>query len=349
MIDQNNQNNNQGKISLFDDDKSGIDGSFSVDFADAYEKEVNFSKKDVNETVLEQKMKQMSNVIFNPNDVSMSFLNDFEVMNKNDFFPQNYQNMPNMQNNNYQNINNFQNMNNMQNQKKLNFLEVRTLPKYTEKEYIKIKKNISGNLLTIQNYLLTLKVNYVQFDPNKKIGPLLPLTYCVENHYIFKPDNKLEMQNKYERLKNYIVNFRTIFGDGNCFYRAVMFRYIELLILYNEINTLKALTIDINKSFQSSEIKKRLRIGKDYLNPQLILQVMVTIIELMESRRIPDAHFALYKSFLFSKIFDYSIILYFRYILYVYIKQNEKKLYTESFPVLIGNLLPANFEKKRKI
>ena len=35
MIDQNNQNNNQGKISLFDDDKSGIDGSFSVDFADA--------------------------------------------------------------------------------------------------------------------------------------------------------------------------------------------------------------------------------------------------------------------------------------------------------------------------
>ena len=348
MIDQNNQNNNnnnnnEGKISLFDEEKSIIDESFSVDFADAYEKEINFGNKDVNETILEQKMKQMNNSILNPNDVSMSFLNDFEIMSKKDFSPQNFQNMPNMQNNN-----NFQNMNNIQNIKNQNFLEVRILPKFTEKEYIKIKKNVSGNLLTIQNYLLNLRMNYIQFDPNKKIGPLLPLTYCIENHYIFKPDKKIEMQNKYEKLKNYIFNFRTIFGDGNCFYRAVMFRYIELLILYNEINTLKALTIDINKSFQSSEIKKRLKIGRDYLNPQLIIQVMVTIIELMESKRIPDAHMALYKSFLFSKIFDYSIILYFRYILYIYIKQNEKKLYTESFPVLIGNLLAVNYEKNGK-
>ena len=36
-----------------------------------------------------------------------------------------------------------------------------------------------------------------------------------------------------------------------------MFRYVELLILNNQINALKTLTIDIHKSFQSSEIKKR--------------------------------------------------------------------------------------------
>ena len=57
MIDQNSQTSNQDKICLFDDDKSIIDESFSVDFADAYEKEINFAGKNVNETILEQKMK----------------------------------------------------------------------------------------------------------------------------------------------------------------------------------------------------------------------------------------------------------------------------------------------------
>ena len=192
--DKNNQNNNQKKISIFDDDKSIIDESFSVDFADAYEKEVNFANKDVNETVLEQKMKQMnnSNIIQNPNDVSMSFLNDFEIMSRNDFLPQNVQNMPNVQNMNFQNNQNFQNSN----KKKHNFLEVRNLPKFTEKEYIKIKKSVSGNLLTIQNYLINLNMNYIQLDPNKKIGPLMPLTYNIENQYLFNPQYRNEMQNK---------------------------------------------------------------------------------------------------------------------------------------------------------
>ena len=192
--DKNNQNNNQKKISIFDDDKSIIDESFSVDFADAYEKEVNFANKDVNETVLEQKMKQMnnSNIIQNPNDVSMSFLNDFEIMSRKDFLPQNVQNMPNMQNMNFQNNQNFQNSN----KKKHNFLEVRNLPKFTEKEYIKIKKSVSGNLLTIQNYLINLNMNYIQLDPNKKIGSLMPLTYNIENQYLFNPQYRNEMQNK---------------------------------------------------------------------------------------------------------------------------------------------------------
>ena len=58
---------------------------------------------------------------------------------------------------------------------------------------------------------------------------------------------------------------RTIFGDGNCFFRAAMFRYIELLILYRRIDILKSITVDIYKSFSSKEIKKRLSIGNDVL------------------------------------------------------------------------------------
>jgi len=71
---------------------------------------------------------------------------------------------------------------------------------------------------------------------------------------------------------------------------------------------------------------------------------MITILELVQNNRIPEAHLAFYKALLFSKIFDYSLILYLRYIIYTYIKENENKLYLESFPVLIGNLLPAEYE-----
>ena len=184
-----------------------------------------------------------------------------------------------------------------------------------------------------------------KFDRNKKIGPLLHLAYLIENHYQFKKDKKNLMQEKYNRLKTHIFNYRQIYGDGNCYYRAVMFRYIELLILHRKTDFLKRLIIDIYRSFKSTEIRNRLYVGKDFLNPNLILQVMMTILELVENNRIEDAHLSFYKAILYSKIFDFSLILYLRYIIYDYIKRNENKLYLESFPVLIGNLLPLNYEK----
>ena len=72
---------------------------------------------------------------------------------------------------------------------------------------------------------------------------------------------------------------------------------------------------------------------------------MIIIMELVESNEILKAHLTFYKALLASKFFDFSLILYFRFILYDYIKQNETKYYLEQFPVLIGNLLPSIYEK----
>ena len=462
-MNSNAESNNKEheKRNIFEDEKDVIDHSFSVDFADAYEKEINFANHDLDETVLEKKLKKLRNVN-DEDDKNDSFrlINEFEIININSFeeeknsmqqkvpqqniqqqqqnaqqqnaqqqnaqqqsnskeqkshYPDYDESKLNIQQNNIQNPNNIQQnvinpmndmnqvnknqpYNNQQNKNfpninqpymnkpiinapfrnnepnmnqynlnqqymnqmnpnqrnnmawnRSNFLEVRGIPKYTEKEYTKMKKNISGNLLTIQNYLINLRLDLTQFDPNKKIGPLMPINYLVENHFMFKPEFRKNMQQKYDRYKTYIFNFRTIYGDGNCYYRAVMFRYLELLILYRRVDILKGITLDISKSFCSNEIKKRLYIGMDYLNPNLILQIMVTIIELVQANRILDAHLALYKSFLFSKIFDYSIILYFRYLLYIYINQNKSKLYSSSFPVSLGNLLPSMYENVNRI
>ena len=56
-----------------------------------------------------------------------------------------------------------------------------------------------------------------------------------------------------------------------------MFRYIELLILNKKTEYLKSLIIDINNSFQSDEIKKRLIIGKEVIKPELIVIIMINL------------------------------------------------------------------------
>jgi hypothetical protein len=47
----------------------------------------------------------------------------------------------------------------LQEKNKDDYLSVRKLPNYSEKEYIDIKKNVSTNLLEIQNYLINLRMD----------------------------------------------------------------------------------------------------------------------------------------------------------------------------------------------
>jgi hypothetical protein len=64
----------------------------------------------------------------------------------------------------------------------------------------------------------------------------------------------------------------------------------------------------------------------------------------MKEKHIKEAYKIFYVSFNTCRIFDMGLIFYFRYILYTFIQSNEQKIYTKEFPVLIGNLLPENYE-----
>ena len=233
------------------------------------------------------------------------------------------------------------------NKEEKEFLKLRKFPEFDINEYDKIKKRVGKNLLNISNFLLNkqLKLNLCEINPNKKIGPLLPLTKLIENAYSYNPVLQNEMQKKYLRLKNYICNYRTVFGDGNCFYRGVMFRYIELLILNKKKDFIKLLILDMNKIYTNPETKLYLIFNNYKINYELIIQIMIIIYELVENNNIIQAHQAFYKAIICSKDFDFLLIFYLRFILCQYIKANENKLYMKNFPVLIGNLLPSIYEK----
>ena len=226
------------------------------------------------------------------------------------------------------------------------FLLLRKMPKKTEQEFNDLKKDIidENTLQQLYNYLDQINCNLKSEVCYSSIGGITPLTYLIESFFNADKEKVKEMVDKYNLLSPYIYNYRTISGDGNCFYRAVMFRYLEILIINNKIEYLQNVIFDIVNSFKSEELKSRRVIKNMDIKPELTIKILIMIVELLKKGMKKEAHLFLVKSFLTCQKFDYAIILYFRYILYDYIKNNENKTYTKAFPIKIGNLLPAQYE-----
>ena len=192
------------------------------------------------------------------------------------------------------------------------------------------------------------KLNIEYYDNN--IGPLCTLEDLFSVEYKNTPQymNDQNVIKKYNNFKNIIYRYRKIKGDGNCYYRAIMFRYIEIIILNKNVNLFKNIILDMQKCFNSNEIKNRFYIKLNTIfKPDLHLKIMCLILYFLEKKDIKTSHELFMKCVLSCNIFDYGLILYFRYILYLYIKNNENKLYINVFPIKIGNLLPAIYENEK--
>ena len=230
------------------------------------------------------------------------------------------------------------------------YLQIRQIPKISNEQYERIRREIVGrdNLERIYKYFMDyqcLPLDEIDFHDN--IGCLLPLQALLESKYNEEDPSLIEeMYNKYNLYEKYIFKYRSIKGDGNCFYRAVVFRYFEIIILNRKIDLLKYIIYDIKESFNSNEIRSRIRVKIDTVLNTSFIKILIIILELLEDNRISDAHYLYVKCININPLFDYGLIIYFRYIFYNYIKNNENKLYLETFPIKIGNLLPSKYEKE---
>ena len=228
-----------------------------------------------------------------------------------------------------------------------NFLKIRDIPEITQDDFDKMKYNLLNDkyLDELKNFITYFKHPVNSTKSTIAIGALFPLERLIE--YAFNNDSELlnQMISKHHLYKQYIFNYRTIKGDGNCYYRAVMFRYFEIIILNKEISLLRNIIIDMKKSFNSDEIISRKEIKMNTIfKAELPLKIMIIILDLIQKDNVELAHYIFLKSLLICPIFDFGLIFYFRYIIYSYIKENEDKLYLQSFPIKIGNLLPSKYE-----
>ena len=235
-----------------------------------------------------------------------------------------------------------------------NMLIIREMPKISQEQYDKMEKaylnsgNNNNNILqNLYNHLNNVNCNFRNPNCYNSVGGINPLTYLIEVSFQMSHKRQKEMKEKFELLSKYMVNYREINSDGNCYYRAVMFRYIEILILTENIPVFQNFIHDIIESFKSSELQSRRIIRNSDVKPDLTFQILFLIINLLKSKKVQEAHQIFVKCISTCKKFDYCLILYFRYILYQYIKLNEKKTLMEKFPVKIGNLLPQQYENEK--
>ena len=134
-------------------------------------------------------------------------------------------------------------------------LALRKLPEISEEKFNQIQNKIINkeNLNQLYEVIKHINIDFKNPECLTSIGGINPLAYSLKKHYNFDKEKEKEMKDKFNLLNPYIYNCRSIFGDGNCFYRAVIFRYLEILILDNNIDFLKKVVIDVIESFNSDE------------------------------------------------------------------------------------------------
>ena len=220
-----------------------------------------------------------------------------------------------------------------------------------ERNYAKLAAKInkeSYNRLIIN----VKKCNLAQIHNNRdvvyNVSTLGTLESLIEENFLSDPNNQFQMVSHLLKLEDHIYKWRHIKGEGNCFYRAVIFTFLENIVITNNLYLLKEFAIDFyekinvnNPSIQN--IPYLLKIIKS-LNTEITTQLLHLLIENLEHENITQCYEVLFKAFCFCPPFDLAIIFYLKYLLYEFIKNNQNKAYNQEFCVQLGNLLPKGYQ-----
>ena len=197
------------------------------------------------------------------------------------------------------------------------------------------------NSATFENYFK----DYIITDNKYKIGCVSSLNFLIESTYFFRNNNEESLQFDFKELNPYLHKYRNIKGDGECFYRGLIFSLLENIILTNNIMQMKELLIlyyeKINRNNKLIKEKDFLTIINK-MNISIVSEIMYILIKLMEND-VSKAYEVLLKVFLFCKDFDFGLIFFTRYLIYEYIAQNEDKIYSKQYQVEVGCLLPDDY------
>jgi hypothetical protein len=189
-------------------------------------------------------------------------------------------------------------------------------------------------------------------DKKELIGDISTLEYLVEKAFGFDKNKINKITSKIVELKPLIYKWRKIMGDGNCFYRAIMFSYIENLIFDRNIYLLRLICIEVNTIFNdsnplmnkfSSELKKKYsKVERIFFDTMMLI---CDIVDLNEKKHIKKAYEVLFQVWNEYKEFDLIMIKYLRYKIYEYISQNKDKIVSKEFNSKVKDLIPEKYIK----
>lgn len=170
-----------------------------------------------------------------------------------------------------------------------------------------------------------------------------------------------------------MVGFRRVKGDGNCFYRSIIYSIIEDLVLNSKKEEFLYFIYDIHNKIRSEVFdifikSNELSYNKNYKDN--IIELIYLIYEILSEIITVDASLnlinsinnnenesksnikfktllcldLLYLAFNSLPYFDLFLIGFTKIKIMTYMKRNEKCLFSSDFEVIIGNLLPSQYE-----
>ena len=225
------------------------------------------------------------------------------------------------------------------------YLEKRILPKVSLQDFNKILKQYN------KNYFIKLKSEIDRlnlYGPN--ISPVSNTSDLIKRSYLGDEEKKNKILSNIQMYDNMIFKWRSIKGDGNCFYRTVMFFYLEKLIHNKNTDELKNLIYDITQCFKDQffvEAFQFYKVNKDKF--LLILMLLYYALSLEDTKDSKTKAYTILVRVSNNYLdYDYGIVLYLKYSIMKYIKKNEGMLYSKEFSVKLDNLLPIQYQKDGK-
>ena len=192
---------------------------------------------------------------------------------------------------------------------------------FTEEEIYSLKKKIeSSNLLDYENE------NEIRFNT---INPI--------RNFITDDTNS-------NKKVEYLM-WRKIRGDGNSFYRTILFAFFENIILSKNINFLKNFIVDFKLKLKNPLLISMAKENKIDLHETFKCLIIIYFSMTSKSRDpTTKSYSVLIKMFNNISDFDKGLIAYYRILIYTYIDNNREKTLSEDFPIFLGNLLPSEYK-----
>jgi hypothetical protein len=183
---------------------------------------------------------------------------------------------------------------------------------FTEEEIYSLKKKIeSSNLLDYENE------NEIRFNT---INPI--------RNFITDDTNS-------NKKVEYLM-WRKIRGDGNSFYRTILFAFFENIIFSKNINFLKNFIVDFKLKLKNPLLISMAKENKIDLHETFKCLIIIYFSMTSKSRDpTTKSYSVLIKMFNNISDFDKGLIAYYRILIYTYIDNNREKTLSEDFPIFL--------------
>lgn len=147
-----------------------------------------------------------------------------------------------------------------------------------------------------------------------------------------------------DSLEKIIFKWRNVKDDNNSFYRAVIYSYIENILLNN--NDLDFLIL-IKEIFELTEKNEnKIIYTNNDINCEFLIGSLFFILYAKNLKNFNDSN-SIFEYFELlmnnSQDFDLGLVLFLRIKIYEFIEMNKSKIYSKQFNVKLGELLPITY------